>query len=135
MWLILQANEPEDWVIATGKSTSVRDFVKLCFSHIGVELEFKGVGVNEKGFIKSCNSPNYNIEIGKEVIAVDEKYHRPTEVDSLIGDASKAKQKLGWVPEYDLQGLIDDMMSNDLELMQKEQYLKEGGFKIKNYFE
>lgn len=135
MWLILQANEAEDWVIATGKSTSVRDFVKLCFAHIGVELEFKGVGVNEKGFIKSCNSPNYNIEIGKEVIAVDEKYHRPTEVDSLIGDASKARQKLDWVPEYDLQGLIDDMMSNDLELMQKEQYLKEGGFKIKNYFE
>ena len=135
MWMILQADEAEDWVIATGKTTTVRDFVKMCFSHIGIELEFNGEGTNEKGYIKACNDSKYIIEIGKEVISVDEKYYRPTEVDLLVGDASKARKKLGWVPEYDLQNLVDDMMSSDIKLMKKEQYLKEGGYTIKNYFE
>lgn len=135
MWMILQANEAEDWVIATGKTTTVRDFVKMCFSHIGIELEFKEEGVSEKGYVKVCNNPEYKIEIGKEVVAVDEKYYRPTEVDLLIGDSSKARKKLGWKPEYDLQDLVDDMMSSDIKLMKKEQYLKEGGYTIKNYFE
>lgn len=135
MWMILQADEPEDWVIATGKTTSVRDFVKMSFNHIGIELEFKGSGVDEKGYIKSCHNPKYQLEIGKEVIAVDPKYFRPTEVDLLIGDATKAKEKLGWIPKYDLAALVEDMMASDIKLMEKQQYLKDGGYKIKNYFE
>ncbi len=135
MWMILQAEESEDWVIATGKTTTVRDFVRMCFDYIGVELEFLGLGSEERGYIKSCKNENYQLEIGKEVIAVDEKYFRPTEVDLLIGDATKAKEKLGWVPKYDLPALVDDMMSSDIKLMQKQQYLKDGGYRIKNYFE
>jgi len=135
MWMLLQHDVPEDWVIATGTTTSVRDFVKMSFAHVGIELEFKGEGVNEKGIVKSCNNPKYQVEIGKEVVAVDEKYFRPTEVELLIGDATKAKEKLGWVPKYNLQELVDDMMQSDLKLMQKQQYLKNGGYRIKNYFE
>lgn len=135
MWMILQADEAEDWVIATGKTTTVRDFVRMAFNHVGIELEFKGEGSQEKGYIKACNKPEYQLEIGKEVVAVDEKYYRPTEVDLLIGDATKAREKLGWVPEYDLPALVEDMMSSDLVLMKKQQFLKEGGYRIKNYFE
>ena len=135
MWMILQADKAEDWVIATGKTTSVRDFVRMSFEQVGIELEFKGEGTEEKGFVKSCNNPLYQLEIGKEIIAVDEKYFRPTEVELLIGDASKAKNKLGWVPEYDLPALVEDMMQSDIKLMPKQQYLKEGGYRIKNYFE
>jgi GDPmannose 4,6-dehydratase len=102
---------------------------------VGIELEFKAEGENERGYIKKCNNPDYQIELGKEVIAVDKKYFRPTEVDLLIGDATKAKEKLGWIPKYDLNALIDDMMSSDLKLMTKQRYLQEGGYKIKNYFE
>ncbi|RIV30533.1 GDP-mannose 4,6-dehydratase [Flagellimonas lutimaris] len=135
MWMILQADEPEDWVIATGKTTPVRDFVRMSFAEVGIELEFKGKGVDEKAYVKACNNPDYQLEIGKEVLAVDSTYFRPTEVDLLIGDPSKAKNKLGWVPEYDLNGLIKDMMQSDLILMQKDQYLKKGGYKVLNYFE
>ncbi|NND11528.1 MAG: GDP-mannose 4,6-dehydratase [Flavobacteriaceae bacterium] len=135
MWMILQAEQPEDWVIATGKTTTVRDFIRMCFDHIGVELEFKGKNEDEIGIIKSCNNPLYQLEIGKKVITIDKKYYRPTEVDLLIGDATKAKEKLGWVPKYDLQYLVNDMMKSDLILMKKKQFLKEGGYKIKNYFE
>ena len=135
MWMILQAEEAEDWVIATGKTTSVRDFIKMAFHEVGIELEFKGTGIDEKGYISKCNDERFQIEIGKEVIAVDPKYFRPTEVELLIGDASKAKNKLGWVPEYDLQDLVKDMMTHDVHLMQKDQYLKDGGFRINNYFE
>lgn len=135
MWMILQADVAEDWVIATGKTTTVRDFVRMAFDHVGIELEFKGEGAQEKGYIKACNDPEYQLEIGKEVVAVDEKYYRPTEVDLLMGDATKAKEKLGWVPEYDLNALVEDMMSSDLVLMKKQQFLKEGGYRIKNYFE
>ena len=135
MWMILQADKPEDWVIATGKTTTVRDFVRMSFAEAGVELEFKGEGVDEKAYVKSCNNPEYQLEIGKEVLAVDPKYFRPTEVDLLIGDPTKAKTKLGWIPEYELKDLVKDMMQSDLKLMQKEQYLKEGGYRILNYFE
>ena len=135
MWMILQADEAEDWVIATGKTTPVREFVRMSFNEVGIELEFKGKGVDEKAYVKACNNPEYQLEIGKEVLAVDPKYFRPTEVDLLIGDATKARTKLGWVPEYDLQGLISDMMQSDVKLMQKEQYLREGGYRILNYFE
>lgn len=135
MWMILQANEAEDWVIATGKTTPVREFVKMAFKEVGIELEFKGTGENEKGYVLSCNDERFQLSIGKEVVAVDPKYFRPTEVDLLIGDASKAKNKLGWVPEYNLQDLVTDMMQSDIKLMQKQVYLKEGGFDTKNYFE
>ena len=135
MWMILQAEEPEDWVIATGKTTTVRDFVKMAFAHIGVELEFKGEGVNEKGIIKKCSNPEYQLETGKEVVAIDTNYYRPTEVDLLIGDSSKAKEKLGWEPKHDLQSLVNDMMEGDLKIMKKQQFLKEQGYTVKNYFE
>lgn len=135
MWMILQADEAEDWVIATNTTTPVRDFVRMAFGHAGIELEFKGVGVEEKAYVKSCANPEYQLEIGKEVLAVDPKYFRPTEVDLLIGDATKAKEKLGWVPEYDLKDLVNDMMQSDLKLMKKDQYLKDGGYRIMNYFE
>jgi GDPmannose 4,6-dehydratase len=135
MWMILQADEPEDWVIATGKTTTVREFVRMSFAEAGVELDFKGEGVDEKAYVKKCNNPKYQIEIGKEVLSVDSKYFRPTEVDLLIGDPTKAKTKLGWKLKYDLKDLVADMMSSDLKLMTKHQYLKEGGYYINNYFE
>ena len=135
MWMILQADQPEDWVIATGKTTPVREFVRMAFDEVGVELEFKGEGINEKAYVKACNDDKFQLEIGKEVLAVDPKYFRPTEVELLIGDASKAKNKLGWIPEYNLQDLVKDMMQSDVKLMQKDQYLKEGGYQTFNYYE
>lgn len=135
MWMILQADQAEDWVIATGKTTPVRDFVRMSFEEVGIVLEFKGEGVNEKAFVKECKNPQFQLEIGKEVLSVDPKYFRPTEVDLLIGDPSKANTKLGWVPEYDLKHLVQDMMQSDIKLMQKDQYLKDGGYRILNYFE
>ena len=145
MWLILQADEPEDWVIATGKTTTVRDFVKMAFKYTGIELEFKGEGVDEKGYIKSIdasrtqnlklNTQNLQQRVGEAVVAVDPKYFRPTEVDLLLGDPTKAETKLGWSREYQLEELVNDMMASDLHLMTKDQYLKDGGYTIMNYFE
>jgi GDPmannose 4,6-dehydratase len=128
MWMIIQAKEPEDWVIATGKTTTVREFVRMSFLEVGIELEFTGTGVNEKAIVVKCINPLYQLKIGKEVLSVDPSYFRPTEVDLLIGDPTKAKEKLGWVSEHDLASLVKDMMQSDVKLMQKEQYLKEGGF-------
>jgi GDPmannose 4,6-dehydratase len=119
MWMILQADKPDDWVIATGKTTKVRDFVKLAFEEVGIELKFKGSGVNEKAFVVSCNNEEFQLELGKEVLAIDPSYFRPTEVDLLIGDPTKAKEELGWVPEHDLDSLVKDMMKSDLLLMKK----------------
>ncbi len=116
MWMILQTDIPEDWVIATGETTTVRDFVRLAFREVGVELEFRGDGVDEKAYVVSCDDENYQLEIGKEILSVDPQYFRPTEVDLLIGDPSKAKEKLGWAPEYDLSSLLKDMMESDLKL-------------------
>ena len=135
MWMILQADEAEDWVIATGKTTSVRDFVKLSFAEVGIELDFIGNGVDEKAVVKSCDNPEYQIQVGTEVLSVDPKYYRPTEVDLLIGDPTKANMKLGWTPEFDLKSLVKDMMSGDIKLMKQDQYLKDGGFKTINLFE
>ncbi len=115
MWMILQADEPEDWVIATGVTTTVRDFVRMAFGYCGIELEFRGEGVDEKGYIASCRDPKYQLEIGKEVVAVDANYFRPTEVELLIGDATKAREKLGWIPEYDLKELVEEMMASDIK--------------------
>ena len=135
MWLILQADEPEDWVIATGVTTPVRDFVRMSFAYAGIELEFKGEGVDEKAYVVSCSNPDYQLEIGKEVVGVDPRYFRPTEVDLLIGNPEKAEKKLGWTREYKLEELVNDMMASDLKLMTKDQYLQDGGYKIMNYFE
>lgn len=135
MWMILQADESEDWVIATGKTTSVRDFIIMSFKYVGIELEFKGLGINEKAYVKSCNDPKFQIELGKQILEVDPKYFRPTEVDLLIGDSSKARKKLGWECQYDLNDLVKDMMESDIKLMQKDQYLKKGGYVTLNYFE
>ena len=135
MWMILQADEPEDWVIATGRTTTIRDFVKMAFAHIGVELEFFGKGINEIAKIKSCSDPKYQLELGKEVLSIDPKYFRPTEVDLLIGDPTKAKDKLGWVPEIELEELVQDMMKSDLGLFERDRYLSDGGHKTFNYFE
>ncbi|WP_426092441.1 GDP-mannose 4,6-dehydratase [Flavobacterium sp. DSR3-2] len=135
MWMILQADVAEDWVIATGKTTAVRDFVSMSFAEVGIELEFRGEGIKERGFVASCTNPDYQLEIGKEVLAVDPAYFRPTEVDLLIGDPTKAKTKLGWECQYDLAVLVEDMMESDLHLVKKDQYLKEGGYITLNYFE
>jgi GDPmannose 4,6-dehydratase len=144
MWMILQADQPEDWVIATGVTTTVRDFVRIAFKEVGIEVEFKGEGINEKGFIKSIDQEKYSkatansdnrktnnvLPIGKEVLSVDPTYFRPTEVDLLIGDPTKAKEKLGWVPEHDLASLVKDMMQGDVLLMKKDVDLLKAGHEI-----
>jgi GDPmannose 4,6-dehydratase len=130
MWLILQQDVPEDYVIATGVTTTVRDFVRMAFAEVGAVLEFRGEGVEEKGYVVASNNPDFPIEIGKEVVAVDATYFRPTEVDLLIGDPTKSKTKLGWEPKYDLPMLVNDMVSSDVRLFQKEKLLKESGFDI-----
>ena len=135
MWMILQSEKAEDWVIATGKTTKIRDFVKMAFNYVGIELEFTGEGIHEVAKIVRCNNPKYQINVGKEVLAIDAKYFRPTEVDLLIGDPTKAKTKLGWEPQIQLEELIEDMMISDLKLMHKDRYLKEGGYQTLNYFE
>jgi GDPmannose 4,6-dehydratase len=135
MYLILQQDKPDDFVIATGVTTEVRDFVRMAFEHIGIELKFDGSGLEEKAYISKCNHPDYQLEIGKEVLSVDPAYFRPTEVDLLIGDPSKAKKVLNWQPEYDLKSLVQDMMENDLKLMKKDKYLVDGGHAIMNYYE
>ena len=135
MWLILQQDVPEDYVIATGVTTTVRDFVKMAFAEVGAVLEFKGEGVEEKGYVVASNNPDFPIEIGKEVVAVDAAYFRPTEVDLLIGDPTKSKTKLGWKPKYDLPMLVNDMVSSDVRLFQREKLLKESGFDVNNQYE
>ena len=147
MYAILQQDEPSDYVIATGITTTIRDFLRMAFAEIGVEIIFKGENVNEvavlnyideKVFIERVGEvylDNFKKRIGDEVVGVDPQYFRPTEVDLLIGDATKARTRLGWEPKYDLASLIEDMMLNDIKLMKKESYLKEGGYEVLNYFE
>ncbi len=119
MWMILQHKKAEDWVIATGKTSSIRDFVKIAFGCLGIKLEFTGKGINEKAVVKSCDNPRYQIKIGKEVINVDKKYFRPTEVDLLIGDATKAKKILGWKAEISLEEIIREMVLTDIKFIKK----------------
>ena len=135
MWLILQQPVAEDYVIATGITTPVRDFVRMAFAEVGIELEFKGEGSNERGYVVASNHPNFQVEIGKEVIAVDPKYYRPTEVDLLIGDPTKAMTKLGWKPKYDLPMLVNDMVTSDVELFRREKLLKDSGFAVNDAHE
>jgi GDPmannose 4,6-dehydratase len=135
MYLMLQQDKADDYVVATGVTTEVREFVRMSFRELGITIDFQGEGVNEKGVIVSCENPKYQVAKGKEVVCVDPRYFRPTEVDLLIGDPAKAKKKLGWNPEYDLNGLVKDMMMSDIKLIEKEKYLLAGGYQIKNYFE
>jgi GDPmannose 4,6-dehydratase len=135
MYLILQQAEPDDYVIATGKTTEVREFVRMAFAELGIEVGFKGTGIDEKGYIVACSNPEYQVEVGKEVVAVDPVYFRPTEVDLLIGDPTKSKTKLGWEPKHDLASLVKDMMTADIKLFERDRYLIEGGHKIFNYHE
>ncbi len=149
MFLMLQQDEPDDYVIATGITTEVREFIRRAFEFTGITLSFEGEKENETGIISGLDENLFSKKVGKEflknfkmrikndpeVIKVDPAYFRPTEVDLLIGDPSKAKSKLGWKPQYDLDKLIDDMITSDLHLMKKEDYLREGGYEIMNYFE
>lgn len=125
MWLILQQDTPEDFVISTGVTTRVRDFIRMAFNEVGVEVEFKGEGVDEIGVVKSTSNPEYAFKVGQEVIKIDPTYFRPTEVDLLIGDNTKAKTKLGWEPKYTLEMLVKEMMEADVALFKKEKYFKE----------
>ena len=147
MYLILQQEQPDDYVIATGITTTIRDFVKMTFAKIGINIEFKGEGVNEKGFLANIDTNIFSETVGEEflenlkkrlntsIVEVDPQYFRPTEVDLLIGDATKARTKLGWSPKYNLDTLIDEMILSDIKLFKKEKFLKDGGFTILNYFE
>ena len=147
MYAILQQDEPSDYVIATGITTTIRDFIRMAFEEIGVGIRFKGEGIDEVAILESIDEElfvkkvgdayleNFKKRVGEEVVGVDPQYFRPTEVELLIGDATKARTRLGWEPEYSLAALIEDMMKNDIKLMKKESYLKEGGYRILNYFE
>jgi GDPmannose 4,6-dehydratase len=143
MWLMLQQDVAEDFVIATGVTTTVREFIKMAFAELGIEVEFSGKDENERGVIIDIDEQKAaelginmdTLKPGQTIVKVDEKYFRPTEVELLIGDATKAKEKLGWVPKYDLQALVSDMIQSDLHLVKKDDYLKKGGFKTLNYFE
>ncbi|CAN5614024.1 GDP-mannose 4,6-dehydratase [soil metagenome] len=135
MYLILQQDEPEDFVIATGVTTSVRDFVRMAFAEIGVELAFTGEGVSEVGTVVSSTNPAFQVEVGKEVVCVDPRYFRPTEVDLLLGDPTKAMTKLNWKPKYDLPALVKDMMTADINLFRRDQLLADSGHQVLNYFE
>lgn len=134
MWRILQHDTPEDFVLATGITTQIRDFVRMAFAEIGVVLAFEGKDENEIATVASCNG-KYPLPIGQVVVKVDPRYYRPTEVDLLIGDATKAKQKLGWTPKYTLSEMITEMVAGDLRIFEKEQFLKSNGFEVKNEFE
>ncbi|MDX2444291.1 MAG: GDP-mannose 4,6-dehydratase, partial [Bacteroidales bacterium] len=135
MYLMLQQEKAEDFVIATGITTTIREMLIMAFNEVGIVLEFKGEGNKEVGIVKKCMKEEFQLERGTVVVAVDPRYYRPTEVDLLIGDATKAKEILGWTPSYDLPGLIKEMIMSDVELTKKETYLKKGGYQTLNYFE
>jgi GDPmannose 4,6-dehydratase len=135
MWLILQQDKPEDYVIATGITTTVRDFVHMAFAEVGVEIDFQGEGVNERGVVKMVNNSDSVLKTDQEVVSIDPRYFRPTEVELLIGDPTKAQQKLGWKPKYDLPALVKEMVDADVELFKREKLLKDAGYKVLNQFE
>ncbi|WP_400191528.1 GDP-mannose 4,6-dehydratase [Hymenobacter sp. B81] len=135
MWLMLQQDKPEDFVIATGVTTPVRDFVRLAFAELGIELTFFGEGADETGHVVACHNPDFQLPLGKEIVAVDPEYFRPTEVELLIGDATKAREQLNWTPRYDLHALAADMVQADLELFRRDATLREAGHRVLNYYE
>jgi GDPmannose 4,6-dehydratase len=135
MWRILQQDVPEDYVIATGVTTPVREFVRMAFAEAGIEIEFSGSEAHEVAKVVSCSNPEFQLNAGTEVVAVDPRYYRPTEVDLLIGDPTKAQTKLNWKPKYDLAGLVKEMVAADVDSFRKEKLLKESGYYVKNQFE
>jgi GDPmannose 4,6-dehydratase len=135
MWLMLQQDTPEDYVIATGITTSVRQFVRMAFAQAGVEITFEGKEKSEKGVVTAVSIPDIKLKKGDVVVEIDPRYYRPTEVDILQGDASKAQQKLGWKPKHSLDGLVKEMVHSDIEFFRKELLLKESGFRTLNRFE
>lgn len=147
MWLILQQPKPGDYVIATGVTTSIREFLRMTFAEIGVTVVFKGEGINEEGFIEAVDAAKFTETVGGEylasmqkrigsrVVSVDPRYFRPTEVEALIGDATKSRTVLGWKPKYDLQAMVAEMIRSDVKLFKRDAYLKAGGFTINSYFE
>ncbi len=136
MYLMLQQDKPEDFVIATGVTTEVREFVKKAFNQLGIVLDFKGEETKEVGYVKNIDNPEIkHLNIGDVLVKVDPRYFRPTEVDILLGNPEKAKKILGWEPEYTIDDLVKDMVKSDLELMKKDRFLKDGGYDIKNYHE
>jgi GDPmannose 4,6-dehydratase len=135
MWLILQQDKPEDFVIATGITTPVREFVRMAFAEVGVSLEFKGEGIEEKAYVAAVSNTETKLKVGQEVVAIDARYFRPTEVDLLIGDPTKANTVLGWKPKYTLEAMVKEMVKADLELFKADELLKGQGYQIKNYFE
>jgi GDPmannose 4,6-dehydratase len=114
MWRMLQHDKPEDFVLATGITTSVREFVQLCFAEAGIEIEFKGSGIDEKGYVTRCNNEKYSLPVGKEILSINPRYFRPTEVEELIGNPEKARKLLGWKPKYDLKMLVAEMVKYEL---------------------
>ncbi|HOS84322.1 MAG TPA: GDP-mannose 4,6-dehydratase [Bacteroidales bacterium] len=148
-YLILQQDTPDDYVIATGVTTTIRDFIRMSGEEVGIEISFVGEGVAEKGIITTVDEAKFSKTVGdaflenivqrakhkEQIVGVDPAYFRPTEVELLIGDPTKSQTKLGWKPKYDLQGLVEDMMKSDVKLMQKDAYLREGGYRTMNYFE
>ncbi len=149
MYLVLQQGKPDDYVIATGITTTIRDFIRFSCKEVGLKIVFEGQDIHERGFISEIDKKVFIEKVGEQfvpaildkiknksvILEIDPRYFRPTEVELLIGDPTKAKEKLGWEPEYDLNGLISDMMEGDIKLMKKESYLKDGGFRVMNYFE
>jgi len=134
MWLILQQDKAEDYVIATGVTTSVKDFIKMAFEEVGVEIEFKGEGIDEIGVVRSCTN-EFAFEEGQEVVKIDPRYFRPTEVDILLGDATKANEKLGWTPKYTLKQMIAEMVEADINGFKREQILINNGFHVERQHE
>ncbi len=135
MWLILQQPEADDYVVATGKTTSVREFAVMAFKELGIEIEFRSKEEDEKAYVVSCEKSEFQIPKGQEVISIDSHYYRPTEVDFLLGDASKAKEKLGWTPKYELKEIVAEMVEADLEFFRRDKYLKDGGHKVLSFYE
>ena len=133
MWRMLQQDEPRDYVIATGVTTRVREFVRLAFAELGVELAFAGEGAAEIGYVRACHHPDFQLRTGQEVVAVDLAYFRPTEVELLIGDPTRARTELGWVPTYDLPALVNDMVQSDLRLFRRDAVLLEAGHPVLSY--
>ncbi len=147
MHLILQQPEPGDYVVATGRTTEVREFVRLSFAEVGLEVRFAGSGIDEVGILEGIDQerfaqsvgeeylPGIKARLGQRLVGVDPAYFRPTEVDLLLGDPTKAMTQLGWKPEYQLPDIVADMMTSDIRLMKKDAYLQAGGYTIKNYYE
>lgn len=135
MYLMLQQDTPEDYVLATGITTSVRDFIIMSFAEVGIELEWKGKDEDEVAIVSKCSNPEYKVKVGQEVLSIDKRYYRPAEVELLIGDPTKAMTKLGWKPKYDLAGIVKEMVAYDLEAFKRDKYLREGGHQILNYHE